>query len=590
MPDAALSQISAAITLTDTDLEANTDTIRILLEQCITVMGEDNPMVPTLQSVLLLLDTGTADAASVSVLLKSVVDSAGELPGDDVDAAAAQTEAPAADPGAQVQETDAQDDGGQVQAPVAEQTEESAPQEDLIPMAAQRQPNGLGLPAFEVSTFLKAILQGQVLLNVPSDWGNNASGRSLTSFSPVNDSGAISPAAGTLTISYFAMEDPDEKTALETYARNIENMSVTSNMTVEPATAANLSGQKMSFLMTVGANQFTCETFCFAYERTIYAIELMQGPQSSYDYFPVYDNVVDSAEVGDEEEIREAEEQSEAGIPVQMTEKEIPPETDAPLIEETEGPVVQETEAPVTQETDAPLIEETEAPVTQETDAPLIEETEAPVIPETETPVVPALEGTATGDIGTFQYSLNGHDYQFPTPVAELAPEDLALNRDLMLPYDFSSDADMAGGTWTEIVNTQYYYFESSQYKEMAGVTNMEGYPVTMSEGMLTALIDTQGDYVDITLPGDVKVGGAETDILRGFPQFAGMPMDGTAVFIGNELLYACNVRDDGCNGYVLVRNDEPYYSAVSIICDNGVICEISFECLGSVRAYGVFL
>ena len=89
-------------------------------------------------------------------------------------------------------------------------------------------------------------------------------------------------------------------------------------------------------------------------------------------------------------------------------------------------------------------------------------------------------------------------------------------------------------------------------------------------------------------------IGGDATNRMPPFlfdhGELAGMPMDGTAVFIGNELLYACNVRDDGCNGYVLVRNDEPYYSAVSIICDNGVICEISFECLGSVRAYGVFL
>ena len=54
-------------------------------------------------------------------------------------------------------------------------------------------------------------------------------------------------------------------------------------------------------------------------------------------------------------------------------------------------------------------------------------------------------------------------------------------------------------------------------------------------------------------------------------------------LFRGNELLYACNIRDDGCTGYVLIRNDAPYYSAVSMICDQGIIKEISFECLGSV-------
>ena len=315
-------------------------------------------------------------------------------------------------------------------------------QESHASIADKREPNAQGLPVHEVSSFIKAIMQKQVLVNVPGDWGNNASGRSLTSFSPVNDSGAISPAAGTLTISYFPMEGLDEETALETYAKNIADMSVTTSLTSEKVQAARLSGEKLYFTMTVGANQFTCETFCFAYQGTIYAIELMQGPQTTYDYFPMYDKVVDSAEVGDEEEIREAEAQSEAGIPVE------PEDTDEPVIEETDGPDVPETDGQIVQETDGPIIEET--------DGRIIEETDAPPMPE---------QIAATGDIGTFQYALNGHTYQFPTRVADLAPEDLALNRSLTLPYDFSSDADMAGGRWTETINTQYYYFENSLFK-----------------------------------------------------------------------------------------------------------------------------
>ncbi|MFQ9153262.1 MAG: hypothetical protein ACLR6B_19325 [Blautia sp.] len=61
------------------------------------------------------------------------------------------------------------------------------------------------------------------------------------------------------------------------------------------------------------------------------------------------------------------------------------------------------------------------------------------------------------------------------------------------------------------------------------------------------------------------------------------------ATFAGNDYLYACNVRDDGCNGYAIVRNDDPFYSAVTIICENSLIKEISFECIGSERAKGVF-
>ena len=139
-------------------------------------------------------------------------------------------------------------------------------------------------------------------------------------------------------------------------------------------------------------------------------------------------------------------------------------------------------------------------------------------------------------------------------------------------------------------VNTQYYYFENALHKEMAGVTNMIGYLAYASECVMTALIDTEGTNVDIVLPGGVRVGGQESDIYGAFPEFRGRALDGLAGFRGNELLYACNVRDDGCHGYVLIRNDAPFYSAVSIICDGGVIREISYECLGSERARGVFL
>ena len=233
-----------------------------------------------------------------------------------------------------------------------------------------------------------------------------------------------------------------------------------------------------------------------------------------------------------------------------------------------------ETEAPEVPETSA----ETEAPAVPETPA----ETEAPAVPET--PVV-----TGGEDISSFRYELNGHSYQFPTPMGEIDPSDIQLDRQLELPYDICSDADMESGSWTEIINTQYFYFENSLYKEMTGITNMTGYDTVLSEGILTALIDTNGTYLDVVLPGDVHVGGAESDILRGFPAFAGKEMDGVATFAGNDYLYACNVRDDGCNGYAIVRNDAPFYSAVTIICENSLIKEISFECIGSERAKGVF-
>ena len=377
----------------------------------------------------------------------------------------------------------------------------------------------------------------------------------------MNGSGAISPKAGTLTISYFDMGADEPDSAFSNYEKSISDMSVTSDMQSEDISSANLPARKLNFQMNVGANQFACETVCFIYEDTVYAFELMQGQLSAYNYFPVFNQV--------------------------MVEPEVPVETEAPVVEsevpvETEAPVV-ESEVPV--ETEVPVVEP-EVPV--ETEAPAVEpevpaETEAPAA-EPGTPQAP--EG---GDISSFQYELNGHTYQFPTPMSEIAPEDIQLDRQIRLPYDISSDADMESGSWTEIINTQYFYFENSLYKEMTGITNMTGYDTVLSEGILTALIDTNGTYLNVVLPGDVHVGSSEADILKGFPAFAGKQLDGVATFVGNDYLYACNVRDDGCNGYAIVRNDDPFYSAVTIICENSVIKEISFECIAAERAKGVF-
>ena len=134
------------------------------------------------------------------------------------------------------------------------------------------------------------------------------------------------------------------------------------------------------------------------------------------------------------------------------------------------------------------------------------------------------------------------------------------------------------------------FVYQDNIYMEMVGVTNMTGVPVTIQDGVVTTLIDLAGADVQLTLPGGVRVGASEETVKAAFPEFVDRPLDGIADFRGNELLYACNVRDDGCNGYALIKNDPPYYSALTIICKEGVIQEISFECLGPDRAQGVFL
>ena len=561
MPVSALEenvkkQLEAVKSLADLDLDSNAAAIQILLQQCMDLLPDGDPVKATLQSIQVLTDGGSQNTAAVDLLLDGLLQ---ESMGSETETA--ETAVVTAE-GAQ----------GTFAGMVF-------PDQSSLQGTAGTTFNA-NLPAFEVPEFLQTQIPVSVFVDVPGDWGNNAaSGRSLISYSPVNGSGAISPRAGTLTISYFDMGADEPDSAFSNYEKSISDMSVTSDMQSEDISSANLPARKLNFQMNVGANQFACETVCFIYKDTVYAFELMQGQLSAYNYFPVFNQVVQSAEIAGGEAVIETE--------APLVEPEVPVETEAPVVEsevpvETEAPVV-ESEVPV--ETEAPMVEP-EVPV--ETEAPAVEpevpaETEAPA-DEPGTPQAP--EG---GDISSFQYELNGHTYQFPTPMSEIAPEDIQLDRQIRLPYDISSDADMESGSWTEIINTQYFYFENSLYKEMTGITNMTGYDTVLSEGILTALIDTNGTYLNVVLPGNVHVGSSEADILKGFPAFAGKQLDGVATFVGNDYLYACNVRDDGCNGYAIVRNDDPFYSAVTIICENSVIKEISFECIGAERAKGVF-
>lgn len=522
MPVSALEenvkkQLEAVKSLADLDLDSNAAAIQILLQQCMDLLPDGDPVKATLQSIQVLTDGGSQNTAAVDLLLDGLLQESG---GSETETA----------------ET----------AVVAAEGAQGTFAGMVFPDQSSLQGTGgttfnANLPAFEVPEFLQTQIPVSVFVDVPGDWGNNAaSGRSLISYSPVNGSGAISPKAGTLTISYFDMGADEPESAFSNYEKSISDMSVTSDMQSEDISSANLPARKLNFQMNVGANQFACETVCFIYEDTVYAFELMQGQLSAYNYFPVFNQVVQSAEIAGGEAVIETE--------APMVEPEVPVETEVPAVEP-------------------------EVPA----------ETEAPAA-EPGTPQAP--EG---GDISSFQYELNGHTYQFPTPMSEIAPEDIQLDRQIRLPYDISSDADMESGSWTEIINTQYFYFENSLYKEMTGITNMTGYDTVLSEGILTALIDTNGTYLNVVLPGNVHVGSSEADILKGFPAFAGKQLDGVATFVGNDYLYACNVRDDGCNGYVIVRNDDPFYSAVTIICENSVIKEISFECIGAERAKGVF-
>ena len=538
-------QLAAVKSLVELDYESNAESIRILLDQCIDQLSDDEPIKSTLQSVKLLLATENTNTEAVTVLL----DTALEEDSQEDEETAADEETGTAGEASVENETQEKAADSSAETSITPDNTGTALNDTMVfpdiesVLLNSDTTMDNELPVFEVENYRQTYVPTSVLMDVPGEWGNNAaSGRSLVSYSPVNASGAINPKAGTLTISHFAMESDDVEKTFEDYEKSIADMSVTSDMHSEDISTASLPAKKLNFSMNVGANQFTCETVCFIYEETVYAIELLQGQQSSYNYFPVLGEVLQSAEISGKDGAVVTEETVETADAAQT--EEAAETADAAQTEET--------------------AETADAAQTEET-------------------------GSQDKDISSFIYYLNGHEYQFPTPVSEINQGDLNIDRQQYLPYDLSSDADMTSGSWTEIVNTEYFYFENSLYKEMAGITNMTGYGTNVSDGIVTALIDTNGSYLDIVLPGNVHVGSSEKDILNGFPAFASQEMNGNAKFVNNNYLYACNVRDDGCHGYVIVRNDDPFYSAVSIICEDAVIKEISFECLGAERARGVF-
>ena len=249
MPVSALQedvekQLKAVKSLTDLDPDANAAAIGILLQQCMELLPDGDPVKSTLQSIQLLSEGGSQNAAAVDLLLDGLLQGSGES------------------------ETEAAAEGSQ-------ELFSGMVFPDLN--ALQGTVFDAGIPDFQMPELTQTQIPESVLVDVPGDWGNNAaSGRSLISYSPVNGSGAISPKAGTLTISYFAMESEDPASAFFSYEKSISDMSVTSDMQSEDLSSASLPAKKLNFQMNVGANQFACETVCFIYEDTVYAFELMQ--------------------------------------------------------------------------------------------------------------------------------------------------------------------------------------------------------------------------------------------------------------------------------------------------------------------------
>ena len=330
MPVSALQedvekQLKAVKSLTDLDPDANAAAIGILLQQCMELLPDGDPVKSTLQNIQVLSEGGSQNAAAVDLLLDGLLQGSGE----------AETEAAAS---------------GKTAAEGSQELFSGMVFPDLN--ALQERVFDAGIPDFQMPELTQTKIPESVLVDVPGDWGNNAaSGRSLISYSPVNGSGAISPKAGTLTISYFAMESEDPASAFFSYEKSISDMSVTLDMQSEDLSSASLPAKKLNFQMNVGANRFACETVCFIYEDTVYAFELMQGQLSAYNYFPVFNQVVQSAEIAGESAVIEGPAETEvATVPEGPAETEIPAVPETPV--ETEAAAVPET--PV--ETEAPEV------------------------------------------------------------------------------------------------------------------------------------------------------------------------------------------------------------------------------------------
>ena len=385
-------------------------------------------------------------------------------------------------------------------------------------------------------------LNETVAVQVPSAWGNNVgASEKMVSYSPANQSGATDPHSSTLSTIWYDTDMP-ENAILEEYVDNIRKQDFFSDVEAQPFTVAGQEGLSISYTMDVGTNSFQCRSACFVYGNILYSVEMCQGVKSTQDYFPVFQDVVGSEAIMD---------------------GDWDMETPVPEPEPVPAPEPEPVPAPEPEPVPAPEPEPVPAPEPEPVPAP-----EPEPVPQFVSP---------GGDLGDFTYTINGHTYEFPTAISDLAHGDLKV--DMTLELSAEDDSSAAG---SELVNTLYFVLNNFPARELIGVTNLTGANAPMSSGILTALVDTTADTVNVELPGGLKIGSPEASIPQAFPEFKDLPMDGVAEFRGKELLYACNVRDDGCDGYVIIRSDAPYCSALSIICEKGVIREINFQCLGT--------
>ena len=414
-------------------------------------------------------------------------------------------------------------------------------------------------------------LNDTIALQVPENWGNNDDGGSVVSYSPSNASGAIDPGSGTLTTSWYLFTDTDAANAMKDYEAGLSKLNCTSNVKAAPTTAAGQPGSDITYEMIVGANQYDCEVICFEYQGNVYSVELTQGKKSLTDYNGTFQDVIGSLSV--------------IGADVNLSYEAVD-NTDPASYENTVVPEEANTQPDSNQQEDMNIQPQDVQPQGTTSQSEQAQEDQS----QDSLGEATYAGQAASGQLADFLFTVNGNVYSFPTACQLLREGDFPVNQNAVLPWQWGTSAQENEGIENQLINTQLYTFGMAKDRELIGVTNLTGSETQVLNGMITALIDTKTDVFSLTLPGGVCVGADESTIGLAFPEFQGRVLDGIAGFRGNQLLYACNTRDDGCNGYVLIRNDAPYYSTLSIICERGKIREINFECLGERRAAGIFL
>ncbi|MBQ3575652.1 MAG: hypothetical protein IJA26_08265, partial [Clostridia bacterium] len=200
--------------LAELDLNGNIGTISLLLDTAMAQVPQDAAHYTMLKSAKDMLAAGNADPATIIALLDAANAIASMQAPSAAQSQPAVTEAPV------IEATEQPASAAEAPSAVVDVAEGLLPEETAVPVAEENLPKlparQTTLPSYIPSRYATVAVSNSVAMDVPADWGNNASERAVTSYSPVNKSGAISPGAGTLTTTLLPREQGDDESVFDT--------------------------------------------------------------------------------------------------------------------------------------------------------------------------------------------------------------------------------------------------------------------------------------------------------------------------------------------------------------------------------------